>query len=57
MRLTWGTAKSKEMSMGLVTADIETIQRIISHRYPFLLVDRVMDINGTISATESKCHV
>ncbi|MBF9029909.1 3-hydroxyacyl-ACP dehydratase FabZ [Rhodobacterales bacterium HKCCE3408] len=26
------------------TADIDTIQRIIPHRYPFLLVDRLRDI-------------
>ena len=26
------------------TADIALIQRIIPHRYPFLLVDRVRDI-------------
>ena len=42
------------MGKHLVTADIETIQRIIPHRYPFLLVDRVMDINSTISATGIK---
>lgn len=29
------------------TADIDLIQRIIPHRYPFLLVDRVTDIEGT----------
>lgn len=32
------------------TADIDLIQRIIPHRYPFLLVDRVVDIVGTDSA-------
>lgn len=31
----------------LKTADIDLIQRIIPHRYPFLLVDRVIDIDGT----------
>lgn len=31
----------------LKTADIELIQRIIPHRYPFLLVDRVVEIEGT----------
>lgn len=31
-------------------ADIERIQRILPHRYPFLLVDRVVDIQGTQSA-------
>jgi 3-hydroxyacyl-[acyl-carrier-protein] dehydratase len=29
------------------TADIDLIQRIIPHRYPFLLVDRVEAIEGT----------
>ncbi len=31
----------------LKSADIDLIQRIIPHRYPFLLVDRVIDIDGT----------
>ena len=31
-------------------ADIALIQRIIPHRYPFLLVDRVEDIDGYQSA-------
>lgn len=31
----------------LKSADIALIQRIIPHRYPFLLVDRVVDIEGT----------
>ena len=35
------------MSEALKSADIELIQRIIPHRYPFLLVDRVVDIEGT----------
>ncbi len=35
------------MGEGLKTADIGLIQRIIPHRYPFLLVDRVVDIDGT----------
>ncbi len=30
----------------LKTADIGLIQRILPHRYPFLLVDRVVDIDG-----------
>lgn len=34
----------------LKTADIDLIQRIIPHRYPFLLIDRVVDIDGTSSA-------
>ncbi|PSK86057.1 3-hydroxyacyl-[acyl-carrier-protein] dehydratase [Limimaricola soesokkakensis] len=36
------------------TADIQLIQRILPHRYPFLLVDRVIDIDGTSSATGIK---
>ena len=38
------------MNEDLKTADIQLIQRILPHRYPFLLVDRVVDINGTTSA-------
>jgi 3-hydroxyacyl-[acyl-carrier-protein] dehydratase len=32
------------------SADIQLIQRILPHRYPFLLVDKVVDIQGTSSA-------
>ena len=35
-------------------ADIQMIQRILPHRYPFLLVDKVIDIVGTTSATGIK---
>ena len=35
------------MNETLKSADIELIQRIIPHRYPFLLVDKVVDIDGT----------
>ena len=38
----------------ITSADIQFIQRIIPHRYPFLLVDKVIDINGTTSATGIK---
>ena len=38
----------------LKSADIELIQRIIPHRYPFLLVDRVVDIDGTKKGTGIK---
>jgi 3-hydroxyacyl-[acyl-carrier-protein] dehydratase len=34
----------------LKRADIGLIQRIIPHRYPFLLIDRVEDIDGYTSA-------
>ncbi|WP_136443597.1 3-hydroxyacyl-ACP dehydratase FabZ [Pacificoceanicola onchidii] len=42
------------MTDTLLSADIQLIQRIIPHRYPFLLVDRVVDIDGTQSATGIK---
>lgn len=42
------------MSEDLKSADIGLIQRIIPHRYPFLLVDRVVDIDGTKTATGLK---
>ena len=38
------------MSSELLTADIQLIQRILPHRYPFLLIDKVLDIDGTTSA-------
>ncbi|MEM0947619.1 MAG: 3-hydroxyacyl-ACP dehydratase FabZ [Pseudomonadota bacterium] len=38
----------------LKSADIDLIQRIIPHRYPFLLIDRVIDIEGSAKATGIK---
>ena len=38
----------------LQSADIQLIQRILPHRYPFLLVDKVVDIDGCNSATGIK---
>lgn len=35
-------------------ADIATIQRLIPHRYPFLLIDKVRDIDGFASAVGIK---
>ncbi|MEO1778736.1 MAG: 3-hydroxyacyl-[acyl-carrier-protein] dehydratase FabZ, partial [Pseudomonadota bacterium] len=42
------------MSDHLKTADIDLIQRLIPHRYPFLLIDKVIDIDGYQSATGIK---
>ena len=42
------------MTEAPTTADIPLIQAILPHRYPFLLVDRVVDIDGTQSATGIK---
>ena len=36
------------------TADIQLIQRIIPHRYPFLLVDKVVEIDDLKSAKGTK---
>jgi 3-hydroxyacyl-[acyl-carrier-protein] dehydratase len=38
------------MSEPLQSADIHRIQRLIPHRYPFLLIDKVVEIDGTQSA-------
>ncbi|PSL17397.1 3-hydroxyacyl-ACP dehydratase FabZ [Shimia abyssi] len=38
------------MSEDLKHADIHLIQRILPHRYPFLLVDKVLDIDSYQSA-------
>ena len=36
------------------TADIHLIQKVLPHRYPFLLVDKVHSIDGTSSAVGIK---
>jgi len=38
------------MTDALKSADIQMIKRLIPHRYPFLLVDKVVDIDGYRSA-------
>lgn len=42
------------MNNELKRADILTIQRILPHRYPFLLVDKVEEIDGTQSSVGYK---
>lgn len=42
------------MTQDLQRADIQLIQRILPHRYPFLLVDKVEEINGTDSSVGYK---
>ena len=37
------------------TSDIEDIQRRIPHRYPFLLIDKVLECNPDVSAHAIKC--
>ncbi|MFC7064742.1 3-hydroxyacyl-ACP dehydratase FabZ [Brucella rhizosphaerae] len=38
----------------LETADIQAIMRALPHRYPFLLIDRIINIDGDQSATGIK---
>jgi 3-hydroxyacyl-[acyl-carrier-protein] dehydratase len=42
------------MTAELKSADIQLIQRILPHRYPFLLVDKVVGIDGYKSAVGIK---
>ncbi|UWR20885.1 3-hydroxyacyl-ACP dehydratase FabZ [Sulfitobacter sp. S190] len=42
------------MTQDSMRADIQTIQRILPHRYPFLLVDKVEEIEGYQSAVGFK---
>ena len=39
----------------LRTADIARIMKLLPHRYPFLMIDRIIDMDGDISATGVKC--
>lgn len=43
-------ADSKELG----TADIARIMELLPHRYPFLMIDRIVDMNEDISATGIK---
>jgi len=42
------------MTSPVLNADIQLIQRILPHRYPFLLVDKVLEIDSYKSATGIK---
>lgn len=42
------------MTDAITTADMQLIQKILPHRYPFLLVDKVHSIDGIKSATGIK---
>ncbi|MFN7102677.1 MAG: 3-hydroxyacyl-ACP dehydratase FabZ [Pseudorhizobium sp.] len=41
---------TEETGATLATADILEIMKLLPHRYPFLLVDRIIEINGDDSA-------
>ena len=38
----------------LASADIERIMKLLPHRYPFLLIDRIIDMDRDLSATGVK---
>lgn len=42
------------VSTEMAIADIQDIMQLLPHRYPFLLVDRIIDINGDNSAVGVK---
>ncbi len=42
------------VKQALGTADITRILKLLPHRYPFLLIDRMIDLNGEQSATAIK---
>jgi len=44
-----------EQSAELGTADIERILKLLPHRYPFLLVDRIIEMKGDESCIGIKC--
>src|SRR5271165_1469564 len=46
--------KEKTMPKELRTADILQILKLLPHRYPFLLVDKIVDMDGDSSATGIK---
>lgn len=51
----WGQEEDERSNMSTpTTADIHLIQKVLPHRYPFLLVDKVHSIDGTSSAVGIK---
>jgi len=45
---------SKDAKSALLTVDIVKILELLPHRYPFLMIDKIIDINGDVSATGIK---
>jgi 3-hydroxyacyl-[acyl-carrier-protein] dehydratase len=43
-----------ERSDGPATADIARILKLLPHRYPFLLIDRIEEMNADVSAVGIK---
>jgi 3-hydroxyacyl-[acyl-carrier-protein] dehydratase len=49
-----GSMQAGAAGSGLGTADIARIMAMLPHRYPFLLIDRIIDMDRDISATGIK---
>lgn len=45
---------TEETKATLGTADIKEVMKLLPHRYPFLLIDKIIDIDGDNSATGIK---
>lgn len=45
---------TSESNTTLASVDIQKLLELLPHRYPFLLIDRIVDINGDDSATGIK---
>lgn len=45
---------TEETNATLGTADIMEVMKLLPHRYPFLLIDKIIDIDGDNSATGIK---
>src|SRR5271157_5080827 len=52
--VTGNESETKTQPRELGTADIARIMRLLPHRYPFLLVDRIVDMDGDSSAVGIK---
>ena len=51
----WGEAMQGEPGKGQIAeADIQRIMQLLPHRYPFLLIDRIVEMNGEQAATGIK---
>lgn len=48
------TAKRNRLALSGAAMDVREIQRIMPHRYPMLLVDRVVEMDGDVRATGIK---
>jgi len=48
------TEQLSRSMLGVPTLDIQRVQRILPHRYPFLMIDRILEVQGTQRAVGIK---